>query len=100
MIRDSRILAAEFEWDEEKSSRNKEIRGFDFAFATGLFDNPVLESVQTQRDYGELRIKAIGTIENECVVVIYTPRGGKRRLISARPAIRKERNDYRSTHPS
>ncbi len=100
MVRDPRILAAEFEWDEAKSARNQRERGFNFEFATALFDNPVVESEDTRRDYGELRIKAIGMIENECVVVIYTPRGGKRRIISARQASRRERNDYRSTHPS
>jgi hypothetical protein len=94
------MLTAAFEWAEEKSARNLRDRGFDFAFATALFDNPVLESEQTRRDYGEPRIKAIGSIGNECFVVIYTPRGEKRRIISARPASRRERNDYRSTHPS
>ena len=67
MVRDPRILSAEFEWDEEKSSRNKELRGFDFVFATAVFDNPVLEIEQTRRDYCEIRIKTIRMIENECM---------------------------------
>ncbi len=100
MIRDPRILAAQFEWDEEKSVRNLRVHGLDFAYATALFDNPVAEREDTRRDYGEQRIIAIGMIENECFVVIYTPRGGRRRIISVRRANRKERNEYRSTYPS
>ena len=99
MIRDPRILAESFEWDAAKSARNLQLRGFDFARATELFDNPVLEIEQTQRDFGELRIKAIGMINGEYFVVVYTPRGDKRRIISARPADRKERDEYRSTYP-
>jgi uncharacterized DUF497 family protein len=42
MIRDTRILLSEFEWDENKSARNLRQHGIDFEYATALFDNPVL----------------------------------------------------------
>jgi uncharacterized DUF497 family protein len=101
-IRDSRTMGENllFEWDEEKGARNLLVHGLDFAAATALFDNPVLEREDTRRDYGEQRIVALGMIENECFVVVYTPRGSRRRIISVRRANRKERNEYRSTYSS
>jgi uncharacterized DUF497 family protein len=100
MVRDPRILLSEFEWDENKSARNLRLHGIDFEFATALFDNPVLEKPDARRDYGEPRSVAIGTIGADYFVVVHTPRNGKRRIISARRANRKERNDYHSTYPS
>ncbi len=94
------MVASEFEWDEDKNARNLRVHGLDFAYATALFDNPVAEREDTRRDYGEQRMVAIGMIENECFVVVYTPRSGTRRIISARRANSKERNEYRSTYPS
>lgn len=41
----------------------------------------------------EDRIKIIGMVEN-VLTVIYTERGEKNRIISARHADKKERNDY------
>lgn len=32
-----------FEWDEAKSEANLRRRGFDFAYAVGIFDSPTLE---------------------------------------------------------
>jgi len=51
------------------------------------------------RDYGEQRIVATGKIEDGVLVVVYTRRGRRRRIISARPAKRKERDDYRKAYP-
>jgi uncharacterized protein len=61
MVREPRITI-EFEWDEAKSGRNFELRGFDFEFGTALFDNPVAEKEDHRRDYGEQRIVATGMI--------------------------------------
>ena len=44
-----------------------------------------------RRDYGEARHISIGRVEAAVVVVVHTWRGGRVRLISARPASRKER---------
>jgi uncharacterized DUF497 family protein len=100
MVRDTRILLSEFEWDENKSARNARVHGIDFEFATALFDNPVLEKPDARQNYGELRLVAIGVIGADYFVVVHTPRNGRRRIISARRASRKERDVYRSTYPS
>ena len=86
-----------FEWDEAKSRKNLRERGFDFAFAARVFDQDVLEQEDTRHGYGEQRVIALGEIEGEVFVVVYTRRGPYRRIISARRASRRERNAYRQT---
>jgi uncharacterized protein len=88
-----------FEWDEAKSRRNLRERGFDFEFATRIFDGPRIEEEDLRRDYGERRIAATGKIEDVIFVVVYTQRGGSRRIISARPAKKKERDEYNKAYP-
>ncbi len=88
-----------FEWDEVKSRRNLAERGFDFEFATRVFDGPLLEEEDRRRDYREPRIAATGRIEGGFFVIVYTWRGTRRRIISARPASRRERNEYRKAFP-
>ena len=90
----------EFEWDSAKSRHNEAARGLPFELAVLLFDGPVLESLDSRRDYGEVRIRAIGMAGDVMLHCVYTPRGEVRRIISLRYAIRKERNAYRATYPS
>ncbi|MGX5736894.1 BrnT family toxin [Bosea thiooxidans] len=81
----------EFEWDELKSEANRIGRGFGFDFAALIFDGPTLEGPDDRKDYGELRIRAIGEVEGFVLAVVYTDREPVRRIISARLASRKER---------
>lgn len=53
-----------FEWDQEKSARNLQARELDFAFATLVFDGPLLERLDSRQDYGEDRIIAVGIAQN------------------------------------
>ena len=85
----------EFEWDDAKSERNRRERGFDFATAALIFAGPVQTVVDERRDYGEERIIAIGEIDGEVLVLVYTDGGQVRRIISARRANRKERETWR-----
>jgi len=89
-----------FEWDQAKSDRNFTERGFDFAYAARIFEGDVLEWEDTRRDYGEPRVVAIGEIDEEVYIVVYTPRKAVRRIISARPASRRERDVYREAFAS
>lgn len=82
------------EWDEVKSQATYEARGFDFALAARIFDGDTLEGEDQRRDYGEQRIRAIGQVDDLVLVVVYTWRGRSRRLISARRANRREREEY------
>ena len=88
-----------FTWDSRKSEANLDERGFDFAFATLIFDGPTLERHDNRQDYGEMRIVALGIADGIPLTVVYTDRaeGGEivRRIISARVSDRRERKAYR-----
>lgn len=89
----------EIEFDEEKSAECLRKRGFDFQFAQQIFDDPDgVEYESTARDYGEIRWVRIGLIDGRLYTVIWTLRGNKRRIISARPSERKERKRYGKNH--
>ena len=83
-----------FEWDQEKSEKNFIERGFDFEYACRIFDGDIIEWDDTRRGYGDRRVIAIGEVEEEIYVIVYTPREQARRIISARPASRRERDAY------
>lgn len=83
-----------FEWDQTKRDRNFAERGFDFAYACEIFGGDIIEWDDTRRDYGERRVIAIGEINGVIYVVVYTQRKEARRVISARPASRRERDAY------
>ena len=88
-----------FEWDEAKSLRNRLLRGFDFEYASRIFENNTLEHVDLRKAYGEKRIVAIGQVGDDVLTVIYTRRYDRRRIISARSANRRERDGYRTAYP-
>jgi uncharacterized DUF497 family protein len=89
-----------FEWDAVKSVRNAQARGLAFDIAMALFDAPTLESPDRRRDYGEQRVKAIGSVTGQVLVCVYTDRDAVRRIISLRAANRRERDAYRAAYPS
>jgi uncharacterized DUF497 family protein len=64
-----------------------------------IFDGRTLDEPDVRRDYGEPRIKAIGEAAGLVLVCVYTDRGERRRIISLRPAKRRERNAYRQAYP-
>ena len=85
-----------FEWDEGKSRRTLAARGFGFDYAARIFSGPTLEKQDNRRDYGEVRMQAIGETGGDVLFVIYTDRGDVRHIISARLANRKERRLWHS----
>ncbi len=85
-----------FEWDEAKSRRTLDERGFGFEYAARIFLTPTLERLDDRREYGEVRIQAIGRVGDDILFVVYTDRGDIRHIISARLANRKERRLWQS----
>ena len=81
----------EFEWGHEKSHANNTRRGFDFAIALDVFAGRVVEVEDARREYGEVRIRAIGKTGSSILAIIYTDRNRVRRIISVRVANKKER---------
>lgn len=84
----------DFEWDEAKDRANVAKHGVEFQTAKRIFEGPVLTRPDTRRDYGEARHISVGHVGPAVLVVAYTRRGASLRLISARPASRKERKAY------
>ena len=84
----------DFTWDAKKSDDNLRDRGFDFAFASLIFDGVTVEVEDRRRDYGEERMVAIGQADGIHLTVVYTDRDRARRIISARRSNRRERQVY------
>jgi len=84
----------DFDWDSAKSERNRQERGFGFDFAVLIFNGHTMEWPDARRDYGEARVRAMGEANGIVLHVVFTDRGDKRRIISARVANRKERNQW------
>lgn len=86
------------EWDDNKASSNKK-KHDDLSFdeALEVFDDPFyLEKFDIENSSAEEdRYQVLGRIKNQLVVVVvYTPRNGKTRIISARYALSHERKVY------
>jgi uncharacterized protein len=86
----------DFEWDEAKSERNRIERGLPFDLAMRLFDGFVSLEPDMRRDYGEMRVRAVGVVGDLTLHCVYTDRGETRRIISLRVANRRERRGYRA----
>ena len=88
-----------FEWDEAKRQANLAKHGLDFARAVELFAGVVVASEDLRREYREHRVIAVGISAGRMLTCVYTDRAtadGRvvRRIISLRPASRKERERY------
>lgn len=86
----------EFEWDEDKRQRGIAKHQVDLLYAAGVFEGPVLIAPDVRGGYGEDRFTAIGTVKGEVFVVVFTQRGDKVRLISARRGGRRDRRKYQT----
>ena len=82
------------EWDEKKRLSNLAKHNVDFNRVASIFDGRVVAWPLPQRDYGEDRFAALGIVEELIFYVVYTWRGDRRRIISARKAGRRERERY------
>jgi uncharacterized DUF497 family protein len=61
-----------------------------------IFAGFVVEVPDLRRDYGEARLRAFGEAGGETLCVVFAWRGGRRRIISARKAGRRERQNYQA----
>jgi uncharacterized DUF497 family protein len=84
----------EFEWDEDKRLKVIAERRVDMLHAALMFEGPIVSRIDDRRDYGETRLIALGLVDDECFVVVYTKRGDTIRLITAWKGGRDERIQY------
>ena len=73
-----------YTWDEAKRRITLAERHLDFADAALVFAGRTLTLPDTRRTYGEQRFITAGWPRGRFVVVVWTPRGGLRRIISMR----------------
>ena len=88
----------ELEWDPDKERSNLERHGVDFTEAATVFGDP-LELTISDPDHsvGEFRFLSIGhSVRNRILLVSYTEREERIRIISARTASPRERRQYES----
>jgi hypothetical protein len=69
-------------------------RGLDFEDAVEVFRGDTLEFPDDRRDYGETRIVTVGHLRGRMVIVVWTPRGGARHVISMRKANAREKTRF------
>ena len=87
----------EFEWDSSKAAVNLKKHGVRFSDAEAVLFDPNALSFEDTTAQGERRFVVIGMDHLwRLLVVIYTDRDNRIRLISARPATRSERINYES----
>jgi hypothetical protein len=89
-------MALEFEWDPRKAAANRQDHGVTFQEAATVFGDR-LASIFTDdaHSIGELREIIIGHSERRRLLLVsFTERDGKIRIISARRATKQERRDY------
>ena len=83
-----------FEWDSEKAKINKQKHGINFKLATRVFlDDFRIEDYDELHSDFEDRVKVVGRV-GKILAVIYTERGERNRIISARQADKDEEADY------
>lgn len=84
----------EFEWDEAKRIAGIAKHGVDLLYAATIFAGETLVFEDIRADYGETRQTALGLVDGEVFVVVFTERGGRIRLISARKGGRRDRRKF------
>ena len=82
------------EFDAAKRQATLEQRGLDFADAALVFGGRNMTGEDARADYGEPRFITIGPLQGRLVVVVWTPRGAARRVISMRKANEREEARY------
>jgi len=85
----------ETEWDPAKARSNLAKHGISFSDAEAVFDDEFAISIPDRGPAGENRFVAVGTDAlGRVLVVSFTYRQNKIRIISARRATKSERNEY------
>lgn len=85
----------EIAYDPVKRLRTLAERGLDFEDARIVFRGETLTAEDTRHDYDEVRFVTVGHLRGRMVIVIWTPRGDVRHVISMRKANEREQARYR-----
>jgi uncharacterized protein len=83
-------------YDPAKRERTLAQRRVDFKDAAEVFDGPTLTLLDDRRDYGEPRFQTYGLLDRRLVMVVWTPRGADRHVISMRKCNAREKARFQA----
>ena len=88
--------SVEFEWDAVKAPRNRRRHGVVFGEAAETFLDPLAAvSLDVEHSDGEQRLMLLGrSLRGRLLVTVFTEREDRIRIISSRPANRREVKGY------
>jgi uncharacterized DUF497 family protein len=86
----------EIEFDQTKRDRTLAERDLDFAQAAAIFAGHHFTAEDTRDGYSEPRYVTVGLLDGRMVVMVWTPRGEVRRVISMRKANEREQAKFAS----
>ncbi len=82
------------EWDKEKRDWTLRHRGLDFADVALVEWDQAVTSVDTRKDYGEVRFHTLAPIQDRLCAFAWCQRGDRIRVISLRKANQREVQSY------
>ncbi|MBW7657583.1 BrnT family toxin [Hydrogenophilus thermoluteolus] len=82
------------EFDPVKRAKTLIERGLDFARAAEVFAGHHFTAEDLRENYGQRRYITVGKLDGRMVVMVWTPRGEARRIISMRKANEREQKRY------
>ncbi len=82
------------QFDEAKRAATLEVQGLDMARSGEVFEGTSLTVHDERKDYGERRFLTIGFLDDDMVILVWTPRRNAQRIISMRKANGRERKLY------
>lgn len=82
------------EFDPVKDEENRRKHGISLQRAEEFELESAFTKVDDRRDYGEVRYRSVGLLDEALHVLIFTLRGGRVRAISLRKANRMESKHY------
>ncbi|SAL80645.1 hypothetical protein AWB67_05663 [Caballeronia terrestris] len=81
-------------YDIAKRDETLADRGLDFAHAEAVCAGRTLTHADVRLDYGEASFVTAGRLRGRIVMVVWTPRGTARRIISMRQANEREIKEF------
>jgi hypothetical protein len=84
----------QIDFDNNKRDRTLTERGLDFARADEVFSGRHFTAEDLREDYSEPRYMTVGKLDGRMIVMVWTPRGEARRIISMRKANEREKARY------
>lgn len=86
----------EITYDPDKRARTLAERELDFNDAEHIFAGPTVELLDDRQQYGEERYQTIGLFNGRLVMVVWTPRGNARHIVSMRKCNDREQKKFKN----